>query len=135
MAEILRIPIFVLLDKDAMTNYNEIKPRLREFDRVHVLECGEFEDALPLQLVKKALSYDLKNISILENESFDNEIGMVKNLEEIFRHRGLHEFKKADFAQIVRKNLNSVDDISPEIADIIRKIKNTHKNLKDMVDI
>jgi len=135
LAEILRIPIFVLLDKDAMTNYNEIKPRLREFDRVHVLECGEFEDALPLQLVKKALSYDLKNISILENESFDNEIGMVKNLEEIFRHRGLHEFKKADFAQIVRKNLNSVDDISPEIADIIRKIKNTHKNLKDMVDI
>ena len=95
---------------------------------VHVLECGEFEDALPLPLIKKALSYDLKNISIIENGSFNYEIGMVKNLEEIFRYRGMHEFKKADFAQIVRKNLNSVDDVSPEIADIIRKIKNTHKN-------
>ena len=47
----------------------------------------------------------------------------------------MHEFKKAEFAQIVKKNLNSKDDVSTEIADIIRKIKNTHKNLKDIVDI
>ena len=52
---------------------------------------------------------------------------MVKNLEEIFRHRGMHEFKKADFAQIVSENITSASDISPEIADIIRKIKNTYK--------
>ena len=127
LAEILRIPIFVLLDKDAMENYNEIKPKLREFDCVHVLECGEFEDVLPLNLIKKALSYDLKNISMLESESFDETLGMVKNLEEIFRHRGMHEFKKADFAQIVKQNIFSKDDISSEIADIIRKIKNIQK--------
>ena len=103
LAETLQIPIFVLLDKDAMDNYNEIKPKLRAFDSVHVLEGGEFEDVLPLNLIKKALSYDLKNISMLESGSFDETLGMVKNLEEIFRHRGMHEFKKADFAQIVKK--------------------------------
>lgn len=127
LAETLQIPIFVLLDKDAMDNYNEIKPKLRAFDSVHVLEGGEFEDVLPLNLIKKALSYDLKNISMLESGSFDETLGMVKNLEEIFRHRGMHEFKKADFAQIVKKNISSKDDVSPEIADIIRKIKNIHK--------
>ena len=64
---------------------------------------------------------------MLESGSFDETLGMVKNLEEIFRHRGMHEFKKADFAQIVKKNISSKDDVSPEIADIIRKIKNIHK--------
>ncbi len=135
LAESLKIPIFVLLDKDAMDNFNEIKPRLREYDKVHVLECGEFEDALPLDLINKALSYNLKNISMLEDTNFNTELGMVKNLEEIYRHRGMHEFKKAEFAQIVAKNINSTNDISPEIADIIRKIKNTNKNLKEVVDI
>jgi len=127
LAESLRIPIFVLFDKDAMANFNEIKPRLRKFDNVHVLECGEFEDVLPLNLINKSLSYVLKNISMVDLNKLDPELGMVKNLEEIFRHRGMHEFKKADFAQIVKKNINSNDDISPEIAEIIRKIKNTCK--------
>lgn len=135
LSEKLRIPIFVLLDKDAQDNFNEIKHRLRSFDTVHILECGEFEDALPLSLIKKTLAYDLKNISILENEIFNPELGMVKNLEEIFRHRGLHEFKKSEFALNVRKNLADASDISPEIAEIIRKIKNTNKKLKDIVDI
>lgn len=130
LAESLKLPIFVLLDKDAMENYNEIKPRLRDFDCVHVINCGEFEDTLPLSLIQKALSYDLKNISMMESNSYNPELGMVKNLEEIFRHRGMHEFKKADFAQIVKKNLDSSLDVSPEIADIIRKIKNINKKQK-----
>lgn len=135
LSENLNIPIFVLLDKDANENYKEIEPRLREFDNVHILKCGEFEDALPISLVQKTLSYGLKNISMLEFENFDSDLGMVKNLEEIFRHRGMHEFKKAEFAQNIKENLSSQNDVSPEIADIIRKIKNTHKNLKQTVDI
>jgi len=135
LSENLNIPIFVLLDKDANENYKEIEPRLREFDNVHILKCGEFEDALPISLVQKTLSYGLKNISMLEFKNLDSDLGMVKNLEEIFRHRGMHEFKKAEFAQNIKENLSSQNDVSPEIADIIRKIKNTHKNLKQTVDI
>ena len=50
-------------------------------------------------------------------------------MELIFKNRGMHEFKKADFAQMVKINIDSMKDVSPEIADIIRKIKNTNKNL------
>ncbi len=125
LAESLKLPIFVLMDQDAQENYNEIKPKLRPIDKVHLLKCGEFEDLLPISLIKKSLNYGLKNISIIDPEELKSENGMVKTLEEIFRHKGMHEFKKAEFAQTVKLNLSSNSDISPEIEEIIREIKST----------
>ena len=130
----LKIPIFVLLDNDAEINFKEIQPRLRKFDKVHVLKCGEFEDALPLELIKRTLSYGLKNISMIELEAIKQDIRMVKILEEIFKHRGMHEFKKSEFAQMVKENLKDKRDISPEIADIITEIEKTSTKSKVMVD-
>ena len=71
---------------------------------------------------------------MIELETVNQNSGMVKILEEIFKHRGMHEFKKSEFAQMVQKNLNSKDDISDEIADIIKEIQNTGKKSKVMVD-
>jgi hypothetical protein len=113
----------VLLDKDAKDNLEEIKPRLRSIDKIHLLACGEFEDLLPLNLVKKTLEYELSNISIIEKEMFDSDEPRAKILEEVFKTRGMHEFKKVEFAQLVKKNIKSRDDISPEIAEIIEEIR------------
>lgn len=134
LSKSLRIPIYVLMDKDAKENYNEIKPRLRDFDRVHLIKCGEFEDALSVDLIKKTLSYELNNISTIELECVNQQIGMVKILEEIFKHRGMHEFKKSEFAHMIQKNLNSEEDLSSEIIDIIREIEETLSSRKVMVD-
>lgn len=134
LSEILSLPIFVLLDKDAENNYKEIQPRLRDIDMVHLLKGGEFEDVMPIDLIKKTLAYGLKNISMIELEAVNQDLSMVKILEEIFKHRGMHEFKKSEFAQMVRKNLTSKEDVSPEIQDIISKIKNMNTKSKVMVD-
>ena len=123
LVETLKLPIFVLLDSDAQVNYDEIKPRLRNIDKVHLIKHGEFEDILPLSLVKKALKYGLNNISILEDKMITENKSMAKNLEEIFRHRGLHEFKKAEFAHMVENTLSSKTDVSSEIVEIIEEIK------------
>ena len=123
LVEMVKIPIFVLLDSDAAFNNDEIKPKLRTIDKVHLIKHGEFEDILPISLINKALNYGLNNISMIEDELITQDISMVKNLEEIFRHRGLHEFKKAEFAHMVEKSLNSKGDISPEISEIIDEIK------------
>lgn len=134
LSEELKIPIFVLLDNDAQENYQEIQPRLRDFDKVHVLNCGEFEDALPVELIKRTLAYGLKNISMIELEAVNQDLRMVKILEEIFKHRGMHEFKKSEFALMVKENLKDAKDISPEIADIIKELEKTSLNSKVMVD-
>lgn len=121
-AECLKIPIFVLLDNDAQTNLEEIKPKLRSIDKIHLLKCGEFEDLLPNSLITKALNYATKNISIAPIEELENATSKVEFLEEFFKHRGLHEFKKAEFAQLVKRNISDAEDISEEIKEIISEL-------------
>lgn len=123
LVECLRIPIFILFDKDAKENLEEIAPKLRDSDRIHLLKCGEFEDLLPIDLIRRTLDYELHNISILEQGLLNESAPMVKILEEVFKNRGMHEFKKVEFAQMVKRNIKSIEDVSPEIIDIIDEIK------------
>ena len=123
-ANILKIPIFVLLDSDAQENLKQIKPKLRDIDKIHILKSGEFEDLLPNSLIVKALNYATKNISIAPFEELRNATSKVEFLEEFFKHRGLHEFKKAEFAHFVKENIKEKDDISEEIKEIFEELKN-----------
>lgn len=123
LVDSLKLPIFVLLDKDAKENLEEIKPKLRPIDKIHLLACGEFEDLLPMELVQRTLDYQLNNISMMEKEMLNAPEPRVKILEEVFKTRGMHEFKKVEFAQMVKKNIKTNADISDEICEIINEIK------------
>ena len=47
---------------------------------------------------------------------------MVKNLENIYKLKGLEDFKKSDFAHLIRENIDSAADLSEEILNIINEI-------------
>lgn len=51
-------------------------------------------------------------------------------MEEVFKNRGMHEFKKVEFAQMVKKNIKTKEDISREVIDIIEEIKGINKKEK-----
>ncbi len=121
-ANCLKIPIFVLLDNDAQENLREIKPKLRMFDKIHLVKSGEFEDLLPNSLIIKTLKSVTENISIAPIEGLEDCASKVEFLEEFFRHRGLHEFKKAEFAQSVKENISGKADVSTEIFEIINEL-------------
>ena len=59
----------------------------------------------------------------INNEDISKDEPMVKVLEEIFKEKGLHEFKKAEFAHLVKQQISSENDISEEIKLIINNIK------------
>ena len=109
----------------------EIKPRLREFDKIHLLKSGEFEDMLPNSLIIKTLNYATKNISIAPIEGLETATSKVEFLEEFFKHRGLHEFKKAEFAQLVKENILDLNDTSQEIKEIILELSFIHTTDKE----
>lgn len=123
-AQNLKLPVFILLDNDAKENLEEIIPKLRPIDKIHLLKCGEFEDLLPNELIIKTLNYATKNISLAPIEGLEEYNSKVEFLEEFFKHRGLHEFKKAEFAELVKENISSLNDISEEIKEIIFEISN-----------
>ncbi len=121
-AEQLKIPIFVLLDSDAESNYIQICDKMRKFDKIHIIKSGEFEDILPKTLIKKTLNDYLKNLNYVDENDFEYD-RMVENLEEIFKNKGFHEFKKAEFAQLVKTHIEDFSDISEELVSIAREIK------------
>ena len=57
------------------------------------------------------------------------EMPNAKILENLFKTKGLHEFKKADFAKLVRENIQEPTDISPEISQIVAEISGTNKTV------
>jgi len=118
----LKIPVFVLFDKDAVDNLYEINYKLRDFDKVHMLKCGEFEDLLPISLIKRTINNTMKNFYDITEDMLQRDLPMVKILDEFFKYHGLSEFKKAEFAQTVKTNIQSADDASEEIKDIISAI-------------
>lgn len=129
LAEQLKLPIFVLLDKDAEENIKQIQPKLRKNDRIHLVSCGEFEDLLPKSLIIKTVNSHFKNFLAITEEDLGNYIPTAKILEELFKTKGLHEFKKAEFAKLVRDKIGEDSDISDEIKDIIKEISYTNKML------
>lgn len=129
LSQELKIPIFLLLDKDAEENIAQIKPRLRNIDKIHLVSCGEFEDLLPKSLIIKTVNAHLKNFSSISENDLLDEVSEVKNLENIFKTKGLHEFKKAEFAKMVKSNISENSDISNEIKLIIDEISESNKVL------
>lgn len=123
LSELLRLPIFILLDKDAVENMKLINSKLRNIDKVYILNSGEFEDLLPEKLIINTINSDLKNFASVNKEDIEKPEPMVKILEEIFKDKGLHEFKKAEFATLVKSQIKSDQDVSEEIRYIIENIK------------
>ena len=94
-----------------------------------IVQGGEFEDLLPKSLIIKTLNMHFANFTSISESDLDDEQPEVKNLENIFKTKGLHEFKKAEFAKLVRANITESSDISAEIAEIIKEISESNKTL------
>ncbi len=128
LSQELKLPIFVLLDKDAEENIAQIKPKLRDIDKIHIVSCGEFEDLLSKSLIVKTINSHFENFLTINEDELISELSTAKKLEELFKTKGLHEFKKAEFAKLVRENIKENSDISDEIKAIITEITLTNKN-------
>jgi hypothetical protein len=120
-ADILKLPMYVLLDSDAEDNYEQIKKKIRKKDKIYIIKKGEFEDILPLNLVKKTINAQSKDFSQISLEDLRKDMPMTKILEDVFKSRG-QEFKKAEFASLIGENISSKKDVSDEIENIIEEI-------------
>ena len=119
---ILSIPIFVLLDNDAEPVYRDVVSVLRKKDKAYLIKSGEFEDILPKKLIKKAfdyMNYDVKTASL---DELSSDLGTCHALEQLWKSRGLGEFRKIHLAKSVKENISDKTDLSDEISEIIHLI-------------
>lgn len=121
----VKIPIIILLDNDAKTIYDILKPKLRKSDKIILLQNGEFEDLLLSSLIKKAINSNFKNVVQIDVSDIDKNISKVEALEKLYRVKCLGDFQKGEFAKLIEKNISNKTHLSKSIIkvlDIIRDL-------------
>ena len=121
--EELKIPVFVLLDADAIETEAVISPVLRECDSIYLIKHGEFEDIFSINLIKRTINNIYKNICECSVSDFKFDQPMTKTLTDFYRIHNLGDYQKADFAKQLAQNLKYDTDLTDEIKTIITAIK------------
>ena len=126
MIDYTKIPFFILLDKDAIETKSQIELKQRKMDDIYILNSGEFEDLIPVQILKNAINMAHTADFHCKLDDFQSDISTVHNIEQIYRKYGFGDFKKADFAKILNEyitnNANKSAFINSEIADVANKL-------------
>ncbi len=123
MIEYTKIPIIVLLDKDAKEITELIYSKLRQKDTIYLIKSGEFEDLIPKNILQKTINLIHQNEYSCNFDDFKDDKSMVENLENIYRKYGFGEFKKARFAlqlkEYIKNNVTQNDFLNSEIPEIV----------------
>lgn len=126
MLEYTKLPFFILLDKDGLTVSKQIEAKIRPKDRLYLIQSGEFEDLIPVNILLKAINSEHNSSYICNFDDFNPESTMVENLENIFRKYGYGDFKKAHFASVLNdylnQNISKEDLINSEINQILKEL-------------
>ena len=125
MIEEIKIPVFILLANAAAEICELIKPKLSKIDSLYKIKSGEFEDILPKNLIKNALNFHFSQNLLSNGDDFEESNHTVENLNNCYKNNGWGEFKKADFAKIVREYILSAKNppVSDELIKITEEIK------------
>lgn len=118
----VKIPIILLFDNDAKEICAILKDNLLPKDKMIIIDNGEFEDILSLNLIKRALNNEYEPATPLLIEELRIHNRMCDNIEDFYRTRHLGEFKKSKLSKIIANNIKYDTDITTEIKDIIYKI-------------
>lgn len=122
LREKLRIPVFFLFDNDALEQCIMLEKKVLKKDKIIVIEKGEFEDILSLNLLKRSLNREYETITPLLKDDLHIYNKMCENIEYYYRTRKLGEFKKSKLSKIIAKNIKYKTDVTKEINDIITKL-------------
>lgn len=122
-SEILTIPIFLILDSDAIEVAETIEKIKRNKDFIYLIKEGEFEDILPDKLIIRAVNRRYKNVALINKNDFSSEEKMVKNLENIWKMKGFGSFEKSAFSRAVEEVITTTQDLSIELKEIIEILK------------
>lgn len=118
----LKVPVVLLFDSDAKEINEALKKSLLKKDKTIIIEKGEFEDIISINLIKRALNNEYEPATPLIKADLSINVKMCDNIEYFYKSRHLGEFKKSKVAKIIAKNIKYDTDISKDIKKLITSI-------------
>lgn len=118
----LKIPVILLFDSDAKEICSSLSKNIDKKDKAILIENGEFEDIMSINLLKRALNAEYQPATPIIKEDLHLYSKMCENIENFYRTRHLGEFKKSKLSKIIAQNVKYDTDITDEIKKIIHSI-------------
>ena len=119
LKEKLKIPVILLFDEDAKEICRDLNNNLLKKDKYILIEHGEFEDILHVNLIKRSLNNEYLPITPVTVDDLRLYNKMCDNIENFYRTRHLGEFKKSKLAKIIAANVKYETDITEDIKKLI----------------
>jgi hypothetical protein len=129
LKELTTLPIICILDADVSESAEIIQDSLRSIDHMVTVTQGEIEDTFSTPVLHRLINLYLKENGCLEPipyiELVNNDSNRNDTLDRLFRIRGLGNFDKIGFAEIVAGNLKK-SDVPEDGKRIIKAIVETY---------
>ena len=126
LRDVVKLPIVSFVDADAGEEVEVAAEALRESDRLHIWKEGEIEDTLDAAVLVNQLNFFLQSSggpgSISHNE-FPAGQRRIAILNKLWRARGLGNFDKIGFAEMIASNMQDKNEVPRPIAEAIRSIE------------
>jgi hypothetical protein len=130
LRDVVELPIVMLTDADAGEEIEVAAEALREHDRLHIWKDGEIEDTLETEILVQQVNNFLQvsgapgYVSI---NDFPAEHRRTTILNRIWRARGLGNFDKIGFAEVVATHVRERAQVP---RDIVKAIETVQKLLR-----
>lgn len=118
----LKIPVVLLFDKDGEEIANNLNKLLLPKDSVIVIQQGEFEDILSLNLIKRTLNNEYEPITKITVSELRQSNRMCENISDFYKRRHLGEFKKAKLSKLISENIKYSSDISKDVKNLVNQL-------------
>lgn len=118
----LKIPVVFLFDKDAEEIAKNLESVILPKDRIVVIQQGEFEDILSVNLIKRTLNKEYEPVTKLTVSELKQSDRMCENISEFYKRRHLGEFKKSKLSKMISENIKYSSDISKDIKTLLNQL-------------
>jgi hypothetical protein len=131
LKEVLKLPIFVVLDRDAEAQNEILQGSVRTDDHIHLLADGEFEDVLTNEAFLPLLNQYIQSVTLsdtiaIPDEEFTTVSTRKRTLERLWRVHDMGKFDKVGFAKFVAGELTPSNSegkgLSPDGVALIKSI-------------
>lgn len=124
LRDVVTLPMVLCVDADAGEEIDVASEALRECDRLHIWKDGEIEDTLDVGVLVQQLNAFLQTTGAPGGSVSPNDFppGHRRTvlLNRLWRARGLGNFDKIGFAEVIASNLKDKAEVPP---DVVRALK------------
>jgi hypothetical protein len=124
LKDMTSIPIYIVLDADALQQVEIIGDIRRDSDRLHVWSAGDIEDTFAAPVLLSQINYYVaaRGAEPLSLSQLPDGERRTAALNKAFRKRGLGDFDKIGFARSIVDRLQDPADVPRDAAVVIKDI-------------